>query len=60
MMYTTSLVLFYLFIYLFLAMPGLHCCAGSSLVAEKNGGYSLVAVCGLLMALASLVAEHRL
>ena len=59
-MYTTSLVLFYLFFYFFLAVPGLHCCAGSSLVAEKNGGYSLVAVCGLLMALASLVAEHRL
>ena len=31
---------------------------GFSLVAE-NGGYSVV-VCGLLIAVASLVAEHRL
>ena len=48
-----------LFIYLF-------GCAGSSLLsaglslAAVSGGYSLVAVCGLLIAAASLVAEHRL
>ena len=28
--------------------------------AAVSGGYSLVAVCGLLIAAASLVAEHRL
>ena len=47
------------FIYLFLAALGLQCCIGFSLVAE-SGGYSLVEVGGLLVAVASLVAEHRL
>ena len=47
------------FIYLFLAVLGLCCCAGISLVAE-SGSYSPVAVHGLLMVVASLVAEHRL
>ena len=47
------------FIYLFiLAVPGLCCCAGFSLVAE-GGGYSLVVVHGLLVAVVSLV-EHGL
>ena len=36
-----------LFTYLFMAVLGLHCCAGFSLVVESRG-YSLVAVCGLL------------
>ena len=40
-------------------MLGLHCCLGFSLVAESRG-YSPVAVCGLLIAAASLVVEHRL
>ena len=48
-----------LFIYLFMAVLGLHCCTQLSLVAV-NEGYSLVAVCGLLIAVASSVAEHRL
>ena len=39
-------------------MRGLHCCSGSSLVVA-SGGRSLAAVCGLLIAVASL-AEHRL
>ena len=39
-------------------MLGLHCCAGFSLGAVSKG-YSLVAVCGLLVAVTSLVAEHR-
>ena len=47
------------FIYLFLAVLGLCCCAGFSLV-EKSGGYSLVAVHGLLIAVASLVVAPRL
>ena len=42
-----------------MAVPGLHCCAGISLVVE-SGGYSLVAVRGLLTVEASLVVEHRL
>ena len=46
------LILFKNFIYqyLFLAAPGLHC----------HGGLSLVVVHGLLIAVASLVVEHRL
>ena len=40
-------------------MLGLCCCAGFSLAAA-SGGYSLVAVHGLLIAVASLVVEHRL
>ena len=41
-----------------LAALGLGCCVGFSLVAER--GATLVAVCRLLIAVASLVAEHRL
>ena len=40
------------FTYLFLAVPGLYCYTGSSLVAV-SWGYSLV-----LIAVAPLVAEH--
>ena len=50
---------FYLFIYLFLAVLGLHRCAGMSLVSV-SGGYSLVVMRRLLIAVASLAAEHRL
>ena len=39
-------------------MLGLHCRVDFSLVAE-SGGYSLVAVRGLLTVATSLVAEHR-
>ena len=46
----------YLFI---LAVLGLHCCMGVSLVVV-SGGYSLVVVCGLLIVVASLVEEHGL
>lgn len=48
-----------LFIYSFLALLGLHRCAGMSLVSV-SGGYSLVGMHKLLIALASLTAEHRL
>ena len=44
------------FTYLFLAVLGLHCCEGFSLVTA-SGGYSLVVVPGLLVAMASLMAE---
>ena len=43
----------------FLAVLGLCCCVGFSLVVE-NGDYSLVVVRGLLIVAASLVVEHRL
>ena len=42
-----------------MAELGLHCCASLSLVAE-SGGCSLVAMRGLLIAVAFLVAEHGL
>ena len=52
-------IFFNSFIYLFLAVLGLHCCIGFCLVAA-TGGSSLAAVHGLLVAVASLVAEHGL
>ena len=48
----------YLFVY-FLAVLGLYCCAGFSLVVA-SGGYSGVAVLQLLIAGASLVVEQSL
>ena len=49
--------LFYLFIYLFLAALGLCCCVWAfSSCGER--GLLLVAVCRLLIVVASLVAEH--
>lgn len=48
----------FVFNYLFLAVLGLHCCVGLSLVSAC-GSYSLVEVHKLLTAVASLVAEHR-
>ena len=44
---------------LIVAALGLHCYTRLSLVS-KNRRYSLAVVCGLLSAVASLVAEHRL
>ena len=44
-------------IYLFLAVLGLLCCPGFSLVAVSRG-YSVDEVCSLLSAVASLVAEQ--
>ena len=38
---------------------GLWCCIGFSLVSARRG-YSLLVVLGLLIVLASLVAEHEL
>ena len=43
----------------FLAMQGLRCSSDFSLAVE-SGSYSLVAVHGLLIAIASLVSKHRL
>ena len=48
-----------LFIYLFLAALGLRCCAQAfSSCGER--GLLFVAVCGLLIAVASLIVEHGL
>ena len=47
------------FISLFFTVMGLHCCEGFSLVAVRRG-YSLVVLCGILIAGASLVVEHGL
>ena len=49
----------YVFIDWHLVVLGLPCCVGFSL-AVASGGYSLVAVHGLLIAVASLAVEHRL
>ena len=53
-------LLFFLnFIYLFLAVLGLRCCA-RALSSCGERGLLFVAVRGLLIAVASLVAEHGL
>ena len=50
---------FYLFIYLFLAALGLHCCVRAfSSCGER--GLLFLAVHGLLIAVATLVVEHGL
>ena len=54
----SSLQSFFL-INLFLSVLDLHCCVGFSPVAASRG-YSLVAMCRLLIAVVSLVAGHRL
>ena len=49
----------FLTIYLSWTVLCLHCCMGFSLVVA-SGGYSLVAVCRVLIVVASLAAEHGL
>ena len=53
------LYIFFKICFLFMAALGLPCCAGFSLVAV-SGGCSLIAGHRLLLAVASLVAGHRL
>ena len=50
---------FIYFIYLFLTALGLRCCAQAFSSCSEQG-LLFIAVCGLLIAVASLVAEHRL
>ena len=50
---------FIYFIYLFLAALGLHCCA-RALSSCDDRGLLFIAVLGLLIAVASLVAKHGL
>ena len=63
-LFTFAFILFFknffvFFIYLFMAALGLHCCAWAfSSCGER--GLLFVAVHGLLIAVASLVAEHGL
>ena len=52
-------VCIYLFIYLFLAVLGLHCCARAFSSCGELG-LLFVAVCGLLIVVASLFEEHGL
>ena len=52
------ILLLLLLLLLFLAVLVLCCCAGFSLIAA-SGGYSLAVVPGLLIVLASLLAEHQ-
>ena len=48
-----------LFLYLFWAVLGLHCCMGFPLV-KVSRGYSLVVVCGLLTVVASYCGMQAL
>ena len=58
--YTYIYIYIYInFLYRLLAVLGLHCCTGISLVAESRV-YSLVAVLRLLIAVTSLVVELKL
>ena len=57
--YSLTRFFFNLFIYLFLVVLGLCCCVGFSLVSASRGS-SLAVVRTLLIALAPLVAEHRI
>ena len=50
---------FFFNIYFFLAVLGLCCCVGFSLVVESRG-YSPIGVSGFLIAVASLTVEHGL
>ena len=50
----------YLFYILFLAALGLHCCVRAFSSSGKRGLLFVVAVRGLLIVVASLVAEHEL
>ena len=54
-----KIFLIYLFICLFLAALGPRCCA-RTFSSCREQGLLFVAVHGLLIAVASLVAEHRL
>ena len=57
--FNLSFFKFIYFIYLFLAALGLRCCSWAFSSCGEQG-LLFVAVCGLLIAVASLVVEHRL
>ena len=49
-----------IFIYLFMVVLGLGCCTWTFSSCSRSRGYTLVGVRGFLIAVVSLVAEHRL
>ena len=49
----------FIYLFLFLAALGLRCCAQAFFSCSERG-LLFVGVCGLLIAVASLVAKHRL
>ena len=59
MVVTVFFFLIYLFIYLFLAALGLRCCTRAFSICGE-WGLLFVVVRGLLIVVASLVAEHGL
>ena len=59
MYYYYYFLIYLFFVYLFLAVLGLHCGAWAFSSCRERG-LLFVAVRGLLMAVASLVAEHGL
>ena len=54
-----EIYLFIYLIYLFLAVLGLHCCVQAFSVCSERG-LLFVAVCELLIAVASLIVKHGL
>ena len=58
-MMCSSFNILFFFVYLFLAVLGLHCRTGFSLVMG-SGGYSPVVVCGILTLVAYFVAGYGL
>ena len=57
--FLSLIFIMFIFTYWFLAILGLHCYVGFSLVMSSRA-YSLAVVLGLLIVVASLIMEHRL
>ena len=53
-------LVYVIYLYVFLNVLGLHCCTWAFSSCGDQEGYSLVAVCRLLFAMASLVTKHGL
>ena len=56
----TFIISHFYFIYLFLPALDLQCCARAFSSCSEVGRLLFVAVCGLLIVVVSLLAEHRL
>ena len=50
----------YNYMYICIAMLGLHIAARGLSLFVESGDFSLVVVCGLLIVVVSLLVEHRL
>ena len=57
---SVSVCSFFKFVYVFLIVLGLCCCSQAFLQLQRVGGYLLVVVRMLLIAVASIIAEHGL